>query len=135
MILRHSKQGDTTLFAAGPAQMTMADYLHYMRSQADERPLYIFDRDFAAKAPPLEHDYRWERKLFSSLGCLPLRFSRSSVPPHFAAANDLFARLGAKVLKYQHAPSSSYLPTPSASAPQLPLADCGAKEERLLLAH
>lgn len=35
----------------------MADYLQYMYSQRDERPLYIFDRDFVQKAPTLAEDY------------------------------------------------------------------------------
>lgn len=41
----------------------MADYLCYMKQADDERPLYIFDKHFAAKAPALGADYRLEPAL------------------------------------------------------------------------
>lgn len=56
----------------GNAPMRLAPYLAYADANADEMPLYLFDKAFALAAPQLAADY--------------------SVPPHFA--DDLFAALG-----------------------------------------
>ena len=52
--------------------MRLAPYFAYCDANADELPLYLFDKAFALAAPQLACDY--------------------SVPPHFA--DDLFAVLG-----------------------------------------
>jgi hypothetical protein len=53
----------------------MKDYIHYMRNNKDEDPLYLFDGDFADAAPPLAHDYKildyFKEDFFES--CLELK--------------------------------------------------------------
>ncbi|KAI8464575.1 MAG: hypothetical protein J3K34DRAFT_388468 [Monoraphidium minutum] len=56
----------------GNAPMRLAPYLAYADANADEMPLYLFDKAFALAAPQLAGDY--------------------SVPPYFA--DDLFEALG-----------------------------------------
>lgn len=100
-----------TLFSAGQAHMTMADYLHYMAQAGDERPLYIFDKHFVAKAPCLGQDYRRVALRSSSRWCclcadaancsIVLTADGSvhpySVPPYFDESRDMFALLKEKV--------------------------------------
>lgn len=52
--------------------MSFEDYATYMARQADDMPLYLFDKDFAARCPALAADYTvpaiFEEDLFSMLG-------------------------------------------------------------------
>jgi hypothetical protein len=43
---------------AGAATLTFAQYFAYASQQHDERPLYVFDKMFVSKCPPMAHDYR-----------------------------------------------------------------------------
>ncbi|TDH72188.1 hypothetical protein CCR75_003396 [Bremia lactucae] len=44
-------------FYAGGFQFSMDKYLSYCRALRDDQPLFIFDKDFAAKVPQLANDY------------------------------------------------------------------------------
>lgn len=63
--------GDSKL-AVGPVDMTMDDYFAYSESVCEERPLYLFDPQFAEKIPMLSEDYvvpvYFQEDLFSILG-------------------------------------------------------------------
>lgn len=61
-------------FEAGPALLTMAEYLAYAGQAHEERPIYLFDPRFGEHAPALLADF--------------------AVPEYFA--EDLFAVLGAR---------------------------------------
>ena len=43
---------------AGAASLTFEQYFAYASHQQDERPLYVFDKQFVSKCPPMEQDYR-----------------------------------------------------------------------------
>eukprot|EP00045_Choanoeca_perplexa_P011192 m.117306 g.117306 ORF g.117306 m.117306 type:complete len:481 (-) comp15544_c0_seq1:16-1458(-) len=66
---------------AGAATLTFAQYFAYASQQQDERPLYVFDKLFVAKCPPMEHDY--------------------SSPLFASGEHDLFALLGPKRPAYR----------------------------------
>ncbi|KAJ0408254.1 hypothetical protein P43SY_004412 [Pythium insidiosum] len=59
-------------FSAGGFQLSMAQYLHYSRTLVDDQPLFIFDKEFAAKVPQLAEDYDvpeyFQEDFFSLLG-------------------------------------------------------------------
>lgn len=40
-------------YACGPADLTMSDYFAYADATKEERPLYLFDKHFAAKVSPV----------------------------------------------------------------------------------
>ncbi|KAG1333885.1 F-box protein [Cocos nucifera] len=59
-------------FAAGPVEMTLERYFRYADSAREERPLYLFDPNFAKKVPEMGSDYEvpvyFREDLFSFLG-------------------------------------------------------------------
>eukprot|EP00803_Ostreobium_quekettii_P005108 evm.model.scf_611.4 EVM.evm.TU.scf_611.4 scf_611:63945-73681(+) len=63
--------GDAPVVAGG-YNMQLEDYLEYCQLQSDEMPLYLFDKEFASKAPILAKDYYvpkfFKEDLFSVLG-------------------------------------------------------------------
>ncbi|CAI5725327.1 unnamed protein product [Hyaloperonospora brassicae] len=47
----------STTFDAGGFEFPLGEYLNYARTLQDDQPLFIFDKQFAAKAPQLAQDY------------------------------------------------------------------------------
>lgn len=42
----------------GDYDMKYEDFLQYLRQNSDDMPLYLFDKDFAWKAPALAEEYQ-----------------------------------------------------------------------------
>eukprot|EP00043_Microstomoeca_roanoka_P018208 m.193555 g.193555 ORF g.193555 m.193555 type:complete len:530 (-) comp16783_c0_seq4:266-1855(-) len=61
-----------TAFKAGPFNVTLEALFKYSQQQHDQRPLYIFDKDFVKRCPQLGEDYKvpehFQEDLFSVLG-------------------------------------------------------------------
>jgi hypothetical protein len=49
--------GKEVRFVAGSVHFTMADYFSYANQQADDLPLYLFDKHFARNVPALANDF------------------------------------------------------------------------------
>ncbi|KAL4591892.1 hypothetical protein LXL04_004867 [Taraxacum kok-saghyz] len=66
------KTCNNTQFSIGPVQMNLQDYFTYSNQSQEERPLYLFDPNFAKKVPKLGQDYEtpiyFREDLFNVLG-------------------------------------------------------------------
>lgn len=64
--------GDDVKFAVGPVEMTLGDYFGYSDQVREERPMYLFDPNFAEKVPKLGSEYEvpvyFREDLFGVLG-------------------------------------------------------------------
>lgn len=67
-----ARAGSDALFVAGPARMTLPQYIAYARGATDDTPLYLFDSKFCERAPVLASDFDvpkyFQQDLFSLLG-------------------------------------------------------------------
>eukprot|EP00850_Spirogloea_muscicola_P009343 SM000052S17735 [mRNA] locus=s52:437861:440425:+ [translate_table: standard] len=66
------EQTGAATWQVGPVEMALEDFYAYMDKVEEERPLYLFDPNFVAKAPALADDYSvpkyFQEDLFSILG-------------------------------------------------------------------